>query len=150
MRRARVRRYDIATQCRTRLITHHAFDGPKHELLRYFELAPPFWPLTVNRNQEVLAGHGVNHEAICIRYEHYVHPINGRRDDSTVERTSFASGCLEVMRRASRNNPAFVTEPVSPTDAVQIVKQYLIDAAISLIEGRGPLVVNGPIRLSAN
>ncbi len=153
MRRNRVPYYSIATQCRTRLITHHAFEGPKQEILRHFELAPPFWPLTVNRDSAPLAGYGVNQEAVCIRYKQHIPTINGRCDDNAVERTDFAPGCLEVMRRADLNNPAFVCEHLSPTDAIEIVSQYLIDAAISLTEGRGPLVVevpNDPVRLSPN
>jgi hypothetical protein len=37
--------------------------------------------------------------------------------------------------------PAFVCEAIPPAEAEEVAKAYLIDAALSLAEGRGPLVV---------
>ena len=46
MRNKRVRPYDIATRCRTRSLTRHVPIGPRREIVRSFDLAPPFWPVT--------------------------------------------------------------------------------------------------------
>jgi hypothetical protein len=42
------------------------------------------------------------------------------------------------MRRPTASNPAFVCEVLPARSAVQIITNYLIDAAVSLTEGRGP------------
>jgi hypothetical protein len=39
---------------------------------------------------------------------------------------------------------------LTPTDAIHVVNHYLIDAAISLTEGRGPLIVNGAKKSRVN
>ena len=45
------------------------------------------------------------------------------------------------MRRASRNNPAFICERLPSRQTIGIVTEYLIDAAVSLSEGHGPVAV---------
>jgi hypothetical protein len=47
----------------------------------------------------------------------------------------------DAAERASDAVPVFVCEPIPPRDAEEVAKAYLIDAAISQAEGRGPLVV---------
>jgi len=46
-----------------------------------------------------------------------------------------------LVRRATPHNTIFVCETLPPEYAVEIVKDYLIDAALSLTEGRGTLIV---------
>jgi hypothetical protein len=45
------------------------------------------------------------------------------------------------LRHASGHEPAFVCEPLTPRESADVAKAYLIDAAMSLADGRGPLVV---------
>ncbi|UVO12510.1 hypothetical protein NM962_22175 [Mycobacterium sp. SVM_VP21] len=141
MRNKRVRPYDIATRCRTRSLTRHVPIGPRREIVRSFDLAPPFWPVTIDRYDGLLAGYGINRNGACIRYTQNPYPLTSRADDVTVRRVQFSQGCQNVMRRATRTNPAFICEPLPPWRAVQVVGEYLIDAALSLSEGRGPVIV---------
>lgn len=141
MRSSRVRHYDLVAQRWTRAITRHRSDGPRNEILHHFELAPPFWPLTIDRGTAGWAGYGVNRDAACIRYEQMTVAPTGYEDGFTVERAEFGPECRQLMRRASAGNPAFLCERLAPRHAVQVVKDYLIEAAISLTEGRGPLVI---------
>jgi hypothetical protein len=143
MKSNRVRYYTIATQCWTRSITRHALEGPKQEIVRYFELAQPFWPLTIHQIQAVMTGYGISRGGTCIRYTRNPYPSNRHPDDVTVERVQFGPGCQELMRRASDNNPVFICERLAHLHAVKVVREYLIDAIISLSEGRGPLVIPG-------
>lgn len=143
MRSSRVRPYDLVAQCWTRSITRHRSDGPRNEISHHYELAPPFWPLTISRGTAGLAGYGVNRDAACVRYEQMTLPPTGYEDGLTVERAEFGPECRQLLRRASADNPAFLCKRLAPRYAVQVVKEYLIEAAISLAEGRGPLVIGG-------
>lgn len=144
MRRHRVRYFDLALWVSTRTITHHGFSGPKHEVVRRYEPAPPFWPLTIDRSQGALAGYGVNRGAACIAYAQYRHPTTEHVDAAAVERVVFAPGCRERIGHASRTNPAFACGRLTSRRAIEILKTYLIDAVISLSEGGGALVVTSP------
>ena len=68
-------------------------------------------------------------------------PLRRELDGFTAVRTEFGPGCRELLRRASAEIPAFVCEPVAPREAEEVARTYLIDAAMSQAEGRGPLVV---------
>lgn len=138
MRTHQVRPYDIATRCRTRSFTRHVPAGPRQEIVRFFDLAPPFWPVAVDAYDGLLAGYGIDRGGACIRYTQNPYPLTGRADDMTVQSVQFSQGCHNLMRRATRTNPAFICEPLPPWRAVQIVTEHLIDAAISLSEGGGP------------
>ena len=137
-----MRHLEHAVEYATRSTTHHAWEGPKHEILHHYELAPPFWPLTRTRAQPAPAGYGVNRDGACIRYARKTLRPNGYSNGFTVERTEFGPGCRELMRRADGNAPVFVCEMLAPRDAIRVIGNYLIDALISLTEGRGPLVVD--------
>jgi hypothetical protein len=52
-----------------------------------------------------------------------------------VERVEYGQGCRDLIARATRDNPAFICEILTPPDAIEVVKKYPIDAAISLTEG---------------
>lgn len=140
MHNKRVRPYDIATRCRTRSVTRHVPIGPRQEIVRSFDLAPPFWPVSVDPYDGLLAGYGIDSDGACIRYTQNPYPLTSRADDVTVQRVQFAPGCQNVMRRATRTNPVFICEPLPSWRAVQVVREYLIDAAISLSEGGGPVM----------
>jgi|GEM_PF-5000737 len=140
MRNNGVRPYDIATRCRTRSLTRHVPVGPRQEIVRSFDLAPPFWPVSVDPYDGLLAGYGIDRDGVCIRYTQNPYPLTSRADDVTIQRVQFSQGCQNVMRRATRTNPAFICEPLPSWRAVQVVGEYLIDAAISLSEGRGPVM----------
>lgn len=135
-----VRPYDIATRCRTRSLTRHVPVGPRREIVRSFDLALPFWPVTIDTYDGLLAGYGIDRDGACIRYTQNPYPLTSRADDVTVQRVQFSQGCQNVMRRATRTNPVFICEPLPPWRAVQVVREHLIDAAISLSEGRGPVM----------
>lgn len=139
----RVRPYDIATRCRIRSFTRHVPVGPRREIVRSFDIAPHFWPLTVDRGEQARAGYGIDRTGACIRYTQNPYPLVGHADDVTVHRVQFAPGCHHMMRRATRTNPAFICEQLPSWHAAQVVTEYLIDAAISLAVGRGPLAVIG-------
>lgn len=144
MQHNRVRPYDIATRCRTRAVTRHVPTGPRREVLRSFELAPPFWPVTVDRNAAALTGYGIDRAGGCIRYLRNPYPLMNCVDDVMIQRVQFSPGCHEVMRRATRTNPAFVCDPLPYSQATEVLSEYLIDAAVSLSEGRGPVVLPAP------
>jgi hypothetical protein len=110
--------------------------------LRRYRSAPPFWALTVNAFESTLTGYGVNTHAVLIRYAQRVIPLSRELDGFTAVRTEFGPGCRELLRRASGAIPAFVCEAIPPGEADEVAKTYLIDAALSLAEGRGPLIVS--------
>lgn len=143
MQRSRVRPYDVATRCRSAFTERDTSrtSGPRYEIVRHLEPSPPFWPLTVNRDSR--SGYGINCEATCVRYEQHSYPSGGYVFGFIVERAEFGPGCEELMRRATPRNTVFVCEILSPRSAVEVMKKHLIDAVLSLIERRGPLVVNG-------
>jgi hypothetical protein len=139
MRDYRVRPHQIATRCRTRTLTRHVPVGPRNELVRTFDLAPPFWPVTADPYDGMPAGYGIDRDGACVRYTQNPYPLVSRDDGVTVHRVQFAPGCHNVMRRATRTNPAFICQRLPPWHAVQIIGEYLIDAVISLSEGHGPV-----------
>lgn len=141
MRRHRVPEHRRALQCWTRYVSHLAACEPQHEIVRHYELAQPFWPLTINGAEPAQGGYGVDQLARCIRYRHDSDPIPTAGGGPT-ERVEFGIGCQGLVGRSSQARPVFVCEPLSPRDAIQVVKNYLIDAAISLAEGHGPLVLH--------
>ena len=115
--------------------------GTSREIVRRYRLAPPFWALTVKADEAMPTGYGVNTHAVVIRYARRDIALSGPADGFTAVRTEFSPGCKELLRRASGAVPAFVCEPIPPGEAEKVAKAYLIDAAMSLAEGRGPLVV---------
>lgn len=141
MRNNRVRPFDIATYCRTRTITRHVATGPRREVQRSFEVAPPFWPVTIHRDEAALTGYGIDRAGACIHYTQNPYPIVNRADDMTIHRVQFAPGCHDLLRRATRVNPAFICERLPGRQINQILTDYLIDAAVSLSEGQGPVCV---------
>ena len=143
-----VRAHDLAARCWTRSLTRHQFEGPRREVWRRYELAPPFWPLTVHRGAAGLTGYGVNREAVCVQYQQIKLPPAGPGSAATAERVEIVPQLRQLMRFASARNPALVYEPLTPQYAIHIVKEYLVDAAISLIEGSGPLRIDDDTRLA--
>ena len=101
---------------------------------------PPFWSLTVKADEAALTGYGVNAHAVLIRYAQRVISSGREMDGFTSVRTEFGPGCRELLRRASGAIPAFVCEAIPAREAEKVVRAYLIDAAMALAEGRGPLV----------
>jgi hypothetical protein len=114
--------------------------GTNREIVRRYRAAPPFWSLTVKADETSLTGYGVNAHAVLIRYAQRVFPLNANTDGFASVRTEFGPGCRELLRRASSAMPAFVCEPIAPHEATEVAATYLLDAALSLAEGRGPLV----------
>lgn len=146
MRHRRVRPCDVATRCRSVFTERDSSctSGPRYEIVRHLDPSPPFWPLTVNR--DLTSGYGITCEATCIRYEQQPYSTYGYVFGFIGERVEFGPGCGEFMRRSTPHNSIFVCEILPPEYAVEIVKNYLIDAALSLTEGRGPLIVNNTER----
>ncbi len=87
-------------------------------------------------------GYGVNTHAVLIQYAQRVIPLTGETDGFTSVRTEFGPGCRKLLRRAGGAVPVFVCEAIPPRDAERVAKAYLIDAAMSQAEGRGPLVTH--------
>jgi len=114
--------------------------GTSHEIVRRYRSAPPFWALTVKADEAMPTGYGVNTHAVLIRYAQRDIPLSGPADGFTAVRTEFGPGCKELLRRASGGVHAFICEPIPPVEAEKVAKAYLIEAAMSLAEGRGPLV----------
>jgi hypothetical protein len=103
-------------------------------------MAAPFWPLTADSDQ--VRGYGITSDGHCIRYERTSSSISRYAFGFIAQRTEFAPGCQEAMCRATPSNPAFVCEVLPAQSAVQIITNYLVDAAVSLTEGRGPLIID--------
>lgn len=135
MHRGRVQKYDVVAQ--------GWIQATDNEIVRRFRMAPAFWPVTVRPDEATMTGYGVNAHALVIRYAQRVFPLTGVTDGFTTVRTEFGPDCRDSLGRASGTVPAFVCEPLSPRDAQEVVRAYLIDAAMSHVEGRGPLVVAG-------
>jgi hypothetical protein len=142
MHRCRVAWYEVAVEGWIGAADRPVIGGTSREIVRRYRLAPPFWALTVKSGEATLTGYGVNTHAVLIRYAQRVIPLSRPADGFTTVRTEFGPGCLELLRRASCPVPAFVCEPVPPREAEAVAKAYLIDAGMSLAEGRGPLVVS--------
>lgn len=139
MRKNRVRTYDIATWCRTRELTRHVPTGPRREIVRSFEIAPPFWPITIDRGEVAMTGFGIDRAGACIRYTQNPYPLTDQVDSVTIQRVRFSAGCHNLLRRATRTNPAFICDRLPERQAIRVLAEYLIDATVSLSEGRGPV-----------
>ncbi len=143
MRRSRVREYDLAAEAWVEATGRPVAGGTSREVVRRYRMAPPFWPLTVNSDEPVLTGYAINAHAAVIRYAQRDVPLNGATDGFSSVRTEFGPGCRDLFVRASGTVPAFLCEVLSPDEAQQVVRAYLIDAMMSQIDGRGPLVTSG-------
>jgi hypothetical protein len=141
MHRCRVDWHEVAVEGWIGAADRPVAGGTSHEIVRRYRSAPPFWALTVNAHESTLTGYGVNTHAVLIRYAQRVIPLTRELDGFTAVRTEFGPGCRELLRRASADFPAFVCEPIAPGEADVVAKAYLIDAALSLAEGRGSLLV---------
>lgn len=142
MHRCRVDRHEVAVEGWIGAADRPVAGGTSHEIVRRYRSAPPFWALTVNAHESTLTGYGVNTHAVLSRYAQRVIPLSGPADGFTAVRTEFGPSCRELLRRASGAEPALVYEPIPPREADRVAAAYLIDAAMSLTEGRGPLVVS--------
>jgi hypothetical protein len=142
MRQSRVRPYNIATSCSSRFADRDdpPAGGPHFEIVRHFDIAAPFWPLTADTDQ--VSGYGMTSEGHCIRYERTSVSISPYVFGFIAQRAEFTPDCQEVMRRAKVDNPAFMCEVLPTQSAVQIITNYLVDAAVSLTEDRGPLIID--------
>jgi hypothetical protein len=136
-----VRQYELAVEGWIQATDRPVAGGTCREIVRRYRVTPPFWPLTVRSDEAALSGFGVNAHAVVIRYAQRAFPLTGAGDGFTAIRTEFGPGCRDLLRRASGITPAFLCETVSPRDAEDVVRTYLIDAAMSHVDGRGPLVV---------
>jgi len=141
MHRCRVGWYELAVEGWIGAADRPVPGGTTREIVRRYRSAPPFWALTVTSDEPTLTGFGVNTHAVIIRYAQRVIPLSRELDGFTTVRTEFGPGCRELLRRASGAIPAFVCEPIAPSKAKEVASTYLIDAAMSHAEGRGPLVV---------
>lgn len=141
MHRCRVGWHELAVEGWVGAADRPVTGGTSREIVRRYRSAPPFWALTVTSDEPTLTGFGVNTHAVMIRYAQRVIPLSRELDGFTSVRTEFGPGCRELLRRASAEIPAFVCEPVAPREAEEVARAYLIDAAMSQAEGRGPLVV---------
>jgi hypothetical protein len=141
MHRRRVAWHDVAVEGWIGAADRPVAGGTNREIVRRYRAAPPFWALTVKADETTLTGYGVNAHAVLIRYAERVVPLSGNTDGFTSVRTEFGPGCRELLRRASGAMPVFVCEPVPPHEADEVAAVYLLDAAMSLAEGRGPLVM---------
>lgn len=142
MHRWQVGSYELAVEGWIGATDRPVAGGTNREIVRRYQCAPPFWALTVTADETVLAGYGVNAHAALVRYAQRTIPLGGDGDGFTAVRTEFGPGCRELLRQASGAVPVFICEPVSASEAEEVVKDYLIDAAMSLAEGRGPLLVS--------
>jgi hypothetical protein len=140
MHRCRVRQYELAAEGWIQATDRPVAGGTSREIVRRYRLAPPFWPLTVRSDEAALTGFAVNAHAVVIRYAQRAFPLTGAADGFTAVRTEFAPGCREMLRRASGTTPTFLCETLSPRESEEVVRAYLIDAAMSHVDGRGPLV----------
>jgi hypothetical protein len=140
MHRSRVAWHEVAIDAWIGATDRPVTGGTNREIVRRYRSAPPFWPLTVQADEATLTGYGVNTHAVLIRYAQRDIPFGREVDGFTSVRTEFGPGCRELLRRASGAIPAFVCEPIPPCEADKVARAYLIDAAMSLAEGRGPLI----------
>src|ERR1700755_514546 len=104
MRRARVREYDLTTEAwiSTGAVTGEA-DG---DVVRRYRMAPPFWSLTLDPDEPVMTGYGMDTHAVVIRYAQRDVPLNRTADGFTSVRTEFGPGCRDLFERASGTVPA--------------------------------------------
>jgi hypothetical protein len=142
MHRCRVGWYEVAVEGWIGATDRPVAGGTSREIVRRYRSAPPFWALTVESDEATPTGYGVNTHAVLIQYAQRVIPLTGEIDGFTSVRTEFGPGCRELLRRACGAIPVFVCEAIPPRDAEQVAKAYLIDAAMSQAEGRGPLAIH--------
>jgi hypothetical protein len=141
MHRCRVPWHEVAVEGWIGAADRPVAGGTSHEIVRRYRSAPPFWTLTLQADETTLTGYGVNTHAVVVRYAQRDIPLSGPADGFTSVRTEFGPGCRELLRRASGAEPAFIYEPVSAREAEKVAAAYLIDASLSLTEGRGPLIL---------
>jgi hypothetical protein len=137
MHRYRVAWHEVAIDAWIGATDRPVAGGTNREIVRRYRSAPPFWALTVKADESALTGYGVNTHAVLIRYAQRDIPSGREVDGFTSVRTEFGPGCRELLRRASA---AFVCEPIAPREADKVANDFLIEAALSLAEGRGPLI----------
>lgn len=141
MHRCRVDWHEVAVEGWIGPADRPVAGGTNHEIVRRYRAAPPFWAVTIKSDEAMPTGYGVNAHAVVIRYAQRDIPLANATDGFSAVRTEFGPGCKELLRRASGAEPAFVYEPSAPQEAAEVAKAYLIDAALSLAEGRGPLLI---------
>lgn len=141
MHRCRVQWHEVAIEGWIGAADRPVTGGTSHEIVRRYQVAPPFWALTIKSDEAMPTGYGVNAHAVVIRYAQRDIPLTCATDGFSAVRTEFGPGCRELLRRASGAEPAFVYEPLPPHEAAVVVATYVIDAALSLAEGRGPLLI---------
>ena len=138
MHRWRIRPLDMATQCHSEFIEREGTQGPaaRYEIVRHFRPSSPFWPLTVSGDGT--AGFGITCEARCIHYQRRSFRAASHVFGFIAERVDFGPGC-QRLAGAGPSQTVVVCEIVPPQQAVRVIKRYLIDATLSLINGHGPL-----------
>jgi hypothetical protein len=140
MHRWQVGSYELAVEGWIGATDRPVAGGTSREIVRRYRCAPPFWALTIKSDETVLTGYGVNTHAVLVRYAQRTIPLGSDGDGFTSVRTEFGPRCRERLRSASGAVPVFICEPLSSSEADEVVRAYLIDAAVSLAESRGPLV----------
>ncbi|MCT7657728.1 hypothetical protein [Mycobacterium deserti] len=140
MHRCRVRQHELAAEAWIQATGRPVAGGTSREVVRRYRVAPPFWAVTVEIDEPVPTGYGVNAHAVVIRYAQRDIPLSTEADGFTSVRTEFGPGCRDLLGRASTAFPAFLCETVPPAQAQEVAGTYLIDAALSQAEGRGPLL----------
>jgi hypothetical protein len=137
MHRYRVAWHEVAVEAWIGATDRPVAGGTNREIVRRYRSAPPFWAITLKADESTLSGYGINTHAVVIRYAERDIPSGREIDGFASVRTEFGPGCRELLRHAST---AFVCEPIAPCEADNVASTYLIDAALSLVEGRGPLI----------
>jgi hypothetical protein len=140
MHRYRVACHEVAVEGWIGATQRPVVGGTNREIVRRYRSAPPFWALTVKANEPTLTGYGVNTHAVVIRYAQHDVPSDREVDGFASVRTEFGPGCRALLQRASRSVPVFICEPLAPQEAEKVASAYLVDAALCLAEGRGPLI----------
>jgi hypothetical protein len=143
MHRCRVAWYELAVEGWIAATERLVAGGTGREIVRRYRSAPPFWALTIKADESTATGWGVSAHAVLVQYAQRVIPLDRDIDGFTSVRTEFGPGCRELLRRASHSVPTFVCEPLPPDQAEKVVTNYLIDAAVSLAQGCGPLLMLG-------
>jgi hypothetical protein len=140
MHRYRVACHEVAVEAWIGATHRPVAGGTNREIVRHYRSAPPFWALTVKADEPTLIGYGVNAHAVVIRYAQRDVPSDREADGFASVRTEFGPGCRELLRRASGSVPVFVCERLAPQQAENVARAYLVDGALCLAEGRGPLI----------
>jgi hypothetical protein len=143
MHRCRVGWHEVAVEGWIGAADRPVAGGTNREIVLRYRSAPPFWALTLRADESAPTGFGVNAHAVLIQYAQRVIPLGRQVDGFTSVRTEFGPGCRELLRRASGTVPTFVCESLPSGEAEKVATTYLIDAALSLAERRGPLLTLG-------